>query len=143
MPPVPLLAVTCFRAFSMFQMSKISSSLKKKTSCRRWSLSDAWAGSTPLMFYFQIPAYPHMSSALMRFACCSFHRRIIIRSFRVGIGAFSPCRLYISVLIVLCSTRLLLIWQHYPQQKSNTVSVRNRLLPPASFRFHLAAAPLG
>ena len=45
-----------------------------------------------------------MSSALMRFACCSFHRRIIIRSFRVGIGAFSPCRLDISVLIVLCST---------------------------------------
>ena len=47
----------------------------------------AWPGSTPPVFYFWLPAYPHTGSALMRFGCCCLRHKCPDRS---AILTFSP-----------------------------------------------------
>jgi hypothetical protein len=36
----------------------------------------AWSRSTPPVFYFQLPAYPHTGSSLMCFGCCSLCHKL-------------------------------------------------------------------
>src|SRR5487761_2670189 len=68
MPPAPLLAVTCLKAFCTFRISNISSSiLLKKNFFPALRSLVARFGSTPLVFYFRLPAYPPTSSSLTCF----------------------------------------------------------------------------
>ena len=96
-----------------------------------------------LCWLLMIPPVILCSNTRFRFGTRSYLHRIIIRSLRVSIGAFSPCRLYIYVSLFCAVSGFCLFCSITLNDPPDIVSVRRRrLLPPASFRFHLAVDTL-